>query len=107
MTYRPHPTEPDGLVVEDSNGNRLVAIPTAAVELLGAAAVIEYTRDGVSYRFKIQPPGGHLVAVPPQPDTPPTAAAEAVRCPKCQALDDAPNYSLGCVWCGTAFPVRR
>jgi hypothetical protein len=107
MTYRPHTTEPNGLVVEDANGNRLLAIPTAAVELLEAADVIQYTRDGIVQRFQIRGTGGHLVAVPAPPDPPPPATAQLVNCTECGAGTTDPNPALGCVWCGTPFPAVR
>jgi len=48
-----HPLEYDGLVVEANDGVRLNAIPTAVLEILKHAEVIQYTRNGQVSRLRV------------------------------------------------------
>lgn len=97
------PREPDGLVVEDAHGNRLLAVPTQLLEILRFASVIQYTRGACTFRLHVpdwndptpapayvpqQPSdpgaGAYLVAVPsPSPTTPPPLPAQVTNwvCP--------------------------
>ncbi|MER7953078.1 hypothetical protein ABTY59_37440 [Streptomyces sp. NPDC096079] len=118
-----HPVEFDGIVIEDQNGNRLLAIPTAALEILRFAAVIQYRSQGRVSRMRVdgfmdgRPAGTPL---PVRPTPPPPAAAAPVptpapapllvavpdrwRCPnpECGCMVDNPYAS--CPWCRTPRP---
>lgn len=47
------PIEYDGLVVEAKDGIRLIAIPTAVLEILKYAEVIQFTRAGQVSRLRV------------------------------------------------------
>jgi hypothetical protein len=103
----PHPIEPDGLVVEDQNGVRLLAIPTQLLEILRFAAVLQYVHQGRVYRMRVdgftdgrqggQPLPHHSPADPDQ--------AERWECPnpECSIFNGAEDRS--CTMCYTPRPA--
>lgn len=110
-----NPAEPDGIVVEGPGGVRLVAIPTAVLDILKFADTIQYTREGHVYRMRVglpRPGGVPLQPTPtttpaPSPTTPPPAdraeygLADAWQCrnPKCGWYNV--SKAAECGECGT------
>lgn len=53
MNDNPREVDFDGLVVEASNGDRLLALPIAVLEILRYASVIQYRRAGSVHRMRL------------------------------------------------------
>lgn len=74
------PVDFDGLVVEDDRGNRLLALPTAVLEILRHAAVIRFRRADSMFSMRLDAftdgrTGGQ--PIPQQPNTPRPAPTSA------------------------------
>ena len=101
-----NPSEPDGLVVEGPHGFRLVAVPTAVLDVLRVAQTIQYTREGRVYRMRV----GDPIAPTPSPTTPPPAdhaeyeLAAAWQCPAPKCGWYNVNASGVCGECGIPKP---
>lgn len=85
------PVEFDGLVIESANGDRLLALPVAVLEILRYASVIRFRRAGAFYSMRLDTfadasQGGHLLpaqpassvehAPTPSPTPPPAAEGD-------------------------------
>lgn len=119
-----NPIDPDGVVIEDQMGNRLIAVPTALLEVLRFAAVIQYTRQGYTYRMRVDglgdkapvlpaQPGPAPAAYNPSPTTPPAAlvllapveTAGEWTCPNPECGVRTPLSRGACQWCNTPRPT--
>lgn len=67
------PVDFDGLVVESASGDRLLALPTAVLEILRHASVIRYRRGDSLYSLRVDsfPPAPEQAPATPSPAPPP------------------------------------
>lgn len=99
MSTDPRQIDFDGLVVEAPNGDRLLALPIAVLEVLRYASVIQYRRAGRVHRMRIDGfldnrEGGQAVTVvrdEMQPSSAPTPEYGAPALPVHGELNPSPT----------------